>query len=241
MYKQCLPDNSIDLGISTLATHYLSKQVCQIKDGIYYDEADDGEQTLIKEQAKSDWRAFVTSRGRELKPGGFLITFNASSNDNDQTTAQFEKGQFSIGYIVSDMVSEGIITQEEYLATNIHSYIGRTAEDFKEPFTSDLPEIKELGLELVSIRSVKHYTLQQTFDVNKDTTDKLKYSERIVAMVYPWLHHVIYRGLSDSRTEDEKEMITDQYFRRMQTYAFEHTVFKPYLIATEVVMKKKME
>ncbi|XP_033758828.1 uncharacterized protein LOC117341103 [Pecten maximus] len=147
-----------------------------------------------------------------------------------------------MGRIVSDMVREGKVTREEYLAANWNGYLGRTAEDFKEPFTSDLPEIRELGLELVSIRSVKHYTLQQIFhNVNKDTTDKLKYSERIVAMVYPWLHHAIYRGLSDSRTEDEKEMITDQYFRRIQTYAFEHSDYKPYLVFTEVVMKRNLQ
>ncbi|XP_033758375.1 uncharacterized protein LOC117340721 [Pecten maximus] len=128
--------------------------------------------------------------------------------------------------------------EEEYHATNINAYLRRTADDFKEPFTSDLPEIRELGLELVS--TVKHYTLPPTFDVvNKDTTDKLKYSERIVAMVYPWLHDVFYRGLSDSRSEDEKRMIIDQYFCRIQTYAFEHSDFKPYLFFTEVVMKKK--
>ncbi|XP_033759284.1 uncharacterized protein LOC117341522 [Pecten maximus] len=137
------------------------------------------------------------------------------------------------------MTKEGIITQEEYLATNINAYLRRTTEDFKEPFTSDLPGIKELGLELVSIRSVKHYTPHPTFDVvNEDTTDKLKYSERIVAMVYPWLHDVIYRGFSNSRTEEEKKMIIDQYFRRIQTYAFEHSDFKPYLFFTEVVVKK---
>ncbi|XP_033758374.1 probable S-adenosylmethionine-dependent methyltransferase At5g38780 [Pecten maximus] len=215
MYEQCLPDNSLDLAISTLATQYLSKQVCQIKNGVSFQEADDSEKKIMRAQGKADWRAFVISRGRELKPGGFLITFNVSSNDDRDLKAPFENGFIPLGRIVSDMNKEGIITQEEYLSTNINAYLGRTAEDFKEPFTSDLPDIKKLGLELVSIRTAKHFTLQQTFNnVNKNTTDKLKYSERIVAMVYPWLHNVLYKGFSNSRTEEEKEMIIDQYFRR---------------------------
>ncbi|XP_033758372.1 farnesoic acid carboxyl-O-methyltransferase-like [Pecten maximus] len=113
MYEQCLPDNSLDLGISTVATHYLSKQVCQIKNGIYFEEADDGEQNLIRQQGKVDWRAYVISRGRELKPGGFLITLTISSNDKGELSSVFENGLSLLGSVMSDMAREGIITQVE--------------------------------------------------------------------------------------------------------------------------------
>ncbi|XP_033758376.1 methyltransferase FUS9-like [Pecten maximus] len=240
MYEQCLPDNSIDLAISTVATHYLSKQVCKIKNGVFMEEADDEEQERMREQGKADWRDFVISRGRELKPGGFLVTMNTSSCDNE-VSAAFENGNRPLGSILSDMATEGIITQDEYLATNYNAHCWRQTEDFQEPFASAVPEIEELGLELVSVRLIKRCQQHPIFDiVNKDFTDKLKFSQRIVAMVYPWFHHVIYRGLADSRTEDEKEMITDQYFQRMQKYAFEHSDFKPYLIFTEVVIKRNM-
>ncbi|XP_033730562.1 probable S-adenosylmethionine-dependent methyltransferase At5g38780 [Pecten maximus] len=242
MYEQCLPDNTIDLAISAAATHYLSKQVCQIKNGVFIDEADDEQQELMREQGKTDWRDFVISRGRELKPGGFLIVLNASSNDSEEMSSTNKKGKLLLGGIVSDMAREGIITQEEYLATNFHVHYLRKAVDFKEPFTGTLPEIGELGLELVSMKSIKYYTPNPTVDiVDKDMVDKLKYSQWIVAMVYPWFYHVIHGGLSDSRTKDEKETIIAQYFSRLQKFAFDNSDFKPYLIFTEIVIKKNMK
>ncbi|XP_021341477.1 methyltransferase FUS9-like isoform X2 [Mizuhopecten yessoensis] len=239
MYEQCLPNNSLDLAISSVATHYMSKQVCQIKNGISIADADDNELSLMREQAKADWRSFVISRGRELKPGGFLVTMNISSDDSGDEPMLVEKGALRLGSFVSDMAKERVITKEEYLATNFNSSYMRTPAEFKEPFTSALPEVRELRLELVSVKSIKHYLQHPTFDiVNKDNTEKMEYSRRIVASIYPWMHHVLYGGLSVSRTEDKKQAIVDEYFDRLQTYAFDHADHKPYLIFTEVVIKK---
>ncbi|XP_021339835.1 uncharacterized protein LOC110441065 [Mizuhopecten yessoensis] len=239
MFEQCLPNNTLDLAISSVATHYLSKQVCQIKNGVFIGEADDIEQCLMKEQAKADWRSFVISRGRELKPGGFLITITTSSNENDDKLLQLDGGFLSLGSIVSDMARESIISQEEYLGTNFHCHYLRKPADFEEPFTSALPEVRELGLELVSVKTTKHYPRHSTFDiVNKDEAEQLEYSRTIVASIYPWIHHVLCGGLSVSRTEDEKQTIIDEFFTRLQTYAFDHSDHKPTHIYTQVVIKK---
>ncbi|XP_060081449.1 uncharacterized protein LOC132560790 [Ylistrum balloti] len=239
MYEQCLPDNSLDLAISSVATHYLSKKVCHIKNGICMGTADDTEQGLMREQGIEDWRNFVISRGRELKPGGFLITMNISSNDIGETCLPIDKGVPHFASFWSDMKKEGLITQDEYIATNFNSHYMRTPADFAEPFSSDIPEVMGLGLELVSLRSVKHYLQKPVFQIgNKDDNEKLEYSRETVAMIYPWMHHVLYGGLSKKRTEEEKERIIDKFFSRLQMYAFEHSAHKPYLIFTEVIVKK---
>ncbi|XP_033759259.1 uncharacterized protein LOC117341494 [Pecten maximus] len=240
MYEQCLPDNSLDLAISSVATHYLSKQVCQIKNGVFMGEADVQEQALMREQGKTDWRKFVISRGRELKPGGVLITMNVSLDKDNNTPTLIDKGLGYLGSFVSEMAKEGVITQEEYLSTTYHIHYMRTPADFEEPFINDVPEIEELGLELVSVKTIKQHLQHPLFDTaNKGNGERLDYSRRIVAMVYPWFHHVLYMGLSLSRTEEEKEMVIGQYFRRLQTYAFEHSDNKPYVTMTEVVFKKR--
>ncbi|XP_069109295.1 uncharacterized protein [Argopecten irradians] len=159
----------------------------------------------------------------------------------------FYHGYSVLGRIVSDMTTEGILTQEEYLATNLHVFYGRNEDDFREPFTSGLPDIKKLGLELVSIKlTTRHYNTRTLDVIDKDlvnqiymyTTDKLKYSQMMVAMVFPWLHHVVYGGLSNSRSEKEKEQIITQYFDRLQTYTYNHSDFIPYIFFTEVVIKR---
>ncbi|XP_060077594.1 uncharacterized protein LOC132557122 [Ylistrum balloti] len=240
MYVQCLPNESLDLSISGVASHYLSVNVCQIKNGVFMGEGDDNEKRLMKEKGKADWRSFVISRGRELKPGGFLITLNASSDEEDDVTSQIDKGMHYLGSFITDMAREGIITQEEYLAINFNGHYLRKAEDFKEPFSSALPEVQGLGLELISMKSMKHHLDHTSFGiVDKDETEKLEYSRRIVASVRSWMAHVILGGLSTSRTEEEKMVILDGYFDRVKSYAYDHSHHRPYIIVTEVVIQKK--
>ncbi|XP_069108592.1 uncharacterized protein [Argopecten irradians] len=242
MYEQCLPDNSVDLAISTVAIHYLSKQVCPIKHGVTFEEADEEERQLMSEQGEADWRAFVLSRGRELKPGGAVIVLSASCNDKGKLPSFFDEGHSVLGRIVSDMVGEGIITQDEYRATNLYILHGRTEYDFRKPFTSGLPDIKELGLELVTTNISSWHLPHRIFDIiDKDTTGKQEYSQMIVSMMFPWMHHVLYGGLSNSRSEEEKEQIITQYFDRLQTYAYNHSDSKPSIFFTEVVIKKNIK
>ncbi|XP_021371626.1 uncharacterized protein LOC110462117 [Mizuhopecten yessoensis] len=204
-------------------------------------EADENEARLIREQGKADWRAFVISRGRELKPGGFIVTMNLSSDEENNDASHVENGTRLLFSFLSDMAREGVITQEEYLATNYHGHHLRTPADFKEPFTSDLPEVGELGQDLVSVKSFKHFLKHPTFNIiDKGETEKLEYSRAIVASIYPWLHHSLYDGLSLSRSEEEKQMIIDQYFSRLEAYAFANSDHKPYVFYTEVVIKKRM-
>ncbi|OWF43239.1 hypothetical protein KP79_PYT18810 [Mizuhopecten yessoensis] len=162
-----------------------------------------------------------------------------SSDENDEVQLHVHMGNLCLGSIVSNMAKEGVISQEEYLGTNFPNHYLRKPADFKEPFTSALPEVRELGLELVSVKSIKDYLQHPTFDiVNKDEEEKLEYSRTIVASIYPWMHHVLSGGLSISRTEDEKQTVIDQFFTRLQTYAFDHSDHKPSLIYTQVVIKK---
>ncbi|XP_033724610.1 probable S-adenosylmethionine-dependent methyltransferase At5g38780 [Pecten maximus] len=144
MYEQCLPNDTLDLSISSIAGHYLSKHVCQIKNGVFMGEADESEQTLMREQGKSDWRDFVMSRGRELKPGGFLITINVTSDEENNVVSQLDKGMHHLGSFVTDMTRERVITQAEYLAINFNGHYLRKPADFKEPFTSEVLKYESL-------------------------------------------------------------------------------------------------
>ncbi|XP_033758343.1 uncharacterized protein LOC117340688 [Pecten maximus] len=203
-------------------------------------EADEHEQALMRDQGKTDWRNFVISRGRELKPGGILITVNGSAVKGCTSAMYLDKGLHHLGSFVSDMARDGVITQDEFIATNLPLHHIRTEGDFEEPFTSEIPEVAELGLELVSMKSMKNYLKHPLYDnVWKDDAEKMEYSKRIVAMVYPWMHHVLHGGLSESRTEAEKEVIIEQYFKRVQEYAFAYSEHKPYISVTEVVIQKR--
>lgn len=70
-YKQILPSDSITLGWSSWATHWLSRLPAAITDHIHISRStDDAARQAFARQAAEDWHDFVAFRGRELAPGG---------------------------------------------------------------------------------------------------------------------------------------------------------------------------
>ncbi|XP_033759089.1 uncharacterized protein LOC117341335 [Pecten maximus] len=96
-----------------------------------------------------------------------------------------------------------------------------------------------LGLELVSVRVEKHYVQHPVYDVaNKDVKDKEEYAKHVVAGIRPWLYYVIYGGLSQSRTETENQAIVEEYFDRVYRHAYSNSDHKPYMVVSEVIIRK---
>ncbi|XP_060079251.1 uncharacterized protein LOC132558673 [Ylistrum balloti] len=222
-----------------MAKGSINKSLCNIKDGVFLEEADDEDRTLIEEQARKEWSTFVVSRGRELKPGGYLVVVTPSCNEGNTSTCHIAGGPMQLGGLVRNMYKEGLITEDEYLNTNFNTHYLRTEVDFREPFTHSHSEVTGLGLEMVSVRGSKHYVHHPVYDiVDKDAKEKEQYAEHIVAGIRPWLYYVIYGGLNQSRTETEKQTIVEEYFNRVYRHAYSNSNHKPYMVVSEVVIRK---
>ncbi|XP_023932155.1 uncharacterized protein LOC106180116 [Lingula anatina] len=70
-YKPCLPPNYVDLAVSCIAMHWLSKRPCNLEldilgqgDKVSYEELD-----AYKRQAAEDWETILINRATELKIG----------------------------------------------------------------------------------------------------------------------------------------------------------------------------
>ena len=73
-YQQILPSESVVLGWSSWATHWLSRVPAPIADHIHIAySADEQARRAYARQAALDWHDFVAFRGRELAPGGRLV------------------------------------------------------------------------------------------------------------------------------------------------------------------------
>lgn len=131
-YQQILPSESIALGWSSWATHWLSRVPAPVADHIHVAyTADDRTRRAYARQAALDWHDFVAFRGRELAPGGRLVVL---------TLGLDEAGQPGFGAVMQalltglrGLVAEGILGAHE-LDRMVIPTVGRSESDCVAPF-----------------------------------------------------------------------------------------------------------
>lgn len=147
-YSQILPSNSVNLGWSSWAIHWLSRVPCGIEDHIQVNHCSDEKvRSAFARQAAHDWHEFVAFRGRELSPGGRLVVM---------TMAIAEDGEFgyrpllaAIVDTLAELVGAGLITDDEVAAMCIPT-VGRRASDFAAPFAPS-GRFEQLAIEHVEV------------------------------------------------------------------------------------------
>ena len=69
-YKQCFPRGSIQLGLCSVALHWLSKKPCSVTGGLLCLQSQNQEEReLFTRQAAMDWEMFLLARAKELSLG----------------------------------------------------------------------------------------------------------------------------------------------------------------------------
>jgi hypothetical protein len=131
-YEQILPSQTVTLGWSSWAVQWLSQIPALIPDQIQvFYSRDPIARAAFARQAATDWRAFLTHRGRELRSGGQLVMLTMAIDEN---------GDFGYTPILvamyaalMEMVKEGFVHPEEARRMVIPT-VGRSRADLLEPF-----------------------------------------------------------------------------------------------------------
>lgn len=153
-YRQILPSESIALGWSSWATHWLSRVPAPISDHIHIaHSADAAARRAYARQAALDWNDFVAFRGRELAPGGRLVVL-ALALDAEGLPG-FAALMQALLAALHRLVDNGMLGPEE-LARMVIPTVGRTEKDFLAPFA---PSGRFEGL------SVEHLELFEAEDL----------------------------------------------------------------------------
>ncbi|GAY17078.1 SAM-dependent methyltransferase [Mycobacterium sp. shizuoka-1] len=131
-YHQILPSDSIALGWSSWAVHWLSRVPMPIPDHVQISySTDQNARRAYTRQAAVDWHEFVAFRGRELAPGGRLVVLTVGLEPDGGSG--FKAAFDAIVTALDRFVGDGLITADEAHRMSIPS-VGRDEKDFRAPF-----------------------------------------------------------------------------------------------------------
>lgn len=115
-YTPILPANTLHLGFSATAMHWLSQKPTNIKNHVHMVGADSSDKKRFSDHAAKDWETILLQRVKELKPGGKLVLVNFCIDEegrylgNTGGVNMFDN--FNANW--QSFVDDGIITGDEY-------------------------------------------------------------------------------------------------------------------------------
>lgn len=134
-YKQIVPSNTVNLGWTSWATHWLSRMPREVPDHVHVSYSnDEATKAAYADQAAQDWHDFVAFRGRELAPDGRLVVLTLATDEQ----AGDGKGGFAplLDAIIeglNDQAGDGLLHRDELQRMTIPTF-ARDEKDFRAPF-----------------------------------------------------------------------------------------------------------
>ena len=83
-HHQLMPDNTLDLGFSATAMHYVSERPCLIPGHVHHVGATGDALAAFDKQAAVDWERILLGRAAELRGGGRLVIMSFGKDEADQ-------------------------------------------------------------------------------------------------------------------------------------------------------------
>ena len=222
-FKQVLPEGSVDLGFSCMASHWLSKEVVN-KYGLSLEKScsahtkftTEDERKLYQAASREDGLNFLISRSKELKPGSGRIIVGSST----VTQSKFSPGEnvFTYKAVFEDLslIFAGCgkqITLPVYL---------RSESEWMDLFSS--PEMERRRLKLVSheVEVLENPYYQRVLHGEESDRDCWsetkagKFAEDYVKSVLAWSQNIFITVFgADRRGQMEMEKCIEELRRRV--------------------------
>jgi len=147
-YGQVLPANSVDLGWSSNALHWMSANPCAVPDhgwGVF--SADPAVRAAVDARLAADWENFLQARALELRSGGRLIC-QFMGRGADSHGFEWMAEAFWQSWV--DCAADGLISCEELARISAPS-AGRSVAQIEAPFL----ENRAGGLQLLDLAVVQ--------------------------------------------------------------------------------------
>ena len=214
-HKQLMANNSLSLGFSATAMHYVSEKPCQIKDHVHMVGATNDEKEKFKKQALNDWESILLSRSNELISGGMFICLNFGIDNqgrylgNTGGHSMFEK--FNQHW--KSLMNKNIISHQEYINTTFTQHY-RTVEEFRKPFDDLNSSVSKSGLRLKSCKTMLTDCPYKIQYKNKYISSQI-YAENLIHTMRSW-SETVFRTALNGRKDYEINKIVDMFYKAYQ-------------------------
>jgi hypothetical protein len=161
-------------------------------------------------QAKADWHAFLQYRALEMQPSAELLIVGSGADAKGDSGAE---GLIDLAnHILQQLVKDGTLYPSEYEQMAIPTYY-RTAEEWKEPFTSDF--IRKSGL---SLDDFKEFRLDDVYLEQFQRDDNAQaFAAANTGFFKAAYEPCLFVNLSDKRTPENRQHVIDLFSQKLES------------------------
>ena len=213
-HQQLMADESLNLGFSATAMHYVSEKPCELTSHVHMVGASTEEQEKFRLQAAQDLDRILLARAAELIPGGRFICFNFGIDENGHflgnTGGVHMFNQFD--RLWKSLCQQGRITEEEYIRATFTQHY-RTMDEFLSPFSDPDSAVSKAGLILKSSQSVfTPCPYRAAFDAADGAMTSRAYAQSLIPTMRSW-SETVFKTALDQRPVDEAMAIIDDFYQ----------------------------
>jgi len=212
-HDQLMANNSLTLGFSATAMHYVSERPCLIQDHVHMTGANEEEIQLFKNQAHKDWETILLNRSKELINGGRFVCINFGIDENGRCLGN------TGGHVMFDnftknwklLQEQGIISEQEFInATFTQHY--RSVDEFKKPFDDPNSVVSKSGLRLKSCETmITDCPYKVNYLNNRNSMTSEDYANTLIPTMRSW-SETVFKNALIKRNDKEINKIVDKFY-----------------------------
>jgi SAM-dependent methyltransferase len=217
-HEQLFPNESLDIGFSATAMHYLSEKPVEIEHHVHMVGAAGPILEAFTHQAARDWQNILLARARELRPGGRLVFMNFGKDEDGRYLGN--TGGINMFDTFNDlwvqMATEGLITQKEYINATFPQFY-RTKEEFCAPLTDSSSPVYAAGLRLISAHTgVVGCPYRKAYESSNKSMSAREFAASYIPTLRSWSETVFLNALNSDRPTEEKADLIDHYYQQYE-------------------------
>lgn len=210
-YRQILPPETLDLGFSATAMHWLSRKPCDISTHVHAVGARASERAAFAEQGRRDWQTILLRRAAELKSGGRLVFANFCVDQAGRYLGHTGGVDMfdSFDAIWRGLLEDGTISRDEYSAMTLPQYY-KTVAEFRGPLDDPGDPVHRAGLRLEQIETrVTPCPYAAEFRRHGDAA---AFARSYIPTLRSWTESTFHQALLPDRPAEQRSSIIKLFY-----------------------------